>query len=78
MIKMGMRNYYRIKISYGKLRNIKAANAMKADPTINAIQPESAAWSGRPRPMAWPTRTAPAADTPRGTMKVKEAVASAT
>ena len=59
-----------LRITDGKTWNAMALHAMKPVPKSSAVQPARAAPRGSPRPTACPTRTAPAEDTPRGTMKV--------
>jgi hypothetical protein len=54
-----------------KVSSASPEQAMNARPIRIAIQPEAAAPRGSRRPSAWPTRTAPAEATPRGTMKVR-------
>jgi hypothetical protein len=64
-------------IGLGVTRKAKVAKDMKIIPITRAVQPAAAALSGLLAPMAWPTLTAPAAETPRGTIKVKAAALNA-
>src|ERR1700678_4625207 len=58
-------------MAWGKSRRTPEKTAMQPAPSRIAAQPADAASAGALRPMAWPTRTAAAAEIAKGTMKVR-------
>ena len=61
----------------GTSRKASAVADMKPMPSPSAVQPARRAPGASRRPIAWPTRTAAADESPSGTMKVKAAELSA-
>ena len=54
-----------------KTRSVNPDAVMNEAPMTSAVQPDVAAPRPSPRPIAWPTRIAPAEATPSGTMNVR-------
>ena len=57
--------------------NVREATLMNDTPNSSAVHPARAAPAASPRPIACPTRTAPADARPSGTMKLNPARLSA-